>query len=86
MLFGNRYESSWCLTTYACDSREMERSFSGPFAELCFFLIKKDSKDEPVLAIEKPTVKYDYGQSFGFDLVNHMSVSLQEPLSSIRSE
>ena len=40
--------------------------------------MKKDSKDEHVPPMEKPTTTYDNRQLFGFDPVDHLSVSFQE--------
>ena len=54
----------------------------GPFAELYFLLMKKEFKSEPVPLLEKPTVKHNYRQLFGFDAVDHMSFPLRESFSA----
>ena len=39
----------------------------GPFAELHFFLMKKDAKKGPVPPQEMLSVRYEHGQLIGFD-------------------
>ena len=39
----------------------------GPFADLFFFLLKKDGKEEPVPAPEWPCLRYDYLHIYGLD-------------------
>ena len=39
----------------------------GPNAELCFFLTKEDVKHGPLLPSERPSMRYDHRQLFGFD-------------------
>ena len=62
-----------------------------------FFLMKKDSKYEPVLSDDNPTMKCEYSQLVGFDSlwrdparrvtdVNHRFVPCRKSLSTIRSD